>query len=354
MDGNINGKSFDFVSLLARMVGEFYKLFGSQTCDLGQQLIDTLIELIQGPCSGNQKALISAKIIDSSRDFIAGFEKPQEFLPLGFTEEEEDIDKISEFKSKFVTLLLSLLEGDLDVQKINKMANALDFNVVKDRMLAVFTIFVEKLLDESDIDIGNLNISTVNNRLIKDSFEEQITEAFELYILMQTLAANSDVAKTNMERKRFNAEQWKAYDFIRYHTGKIEIAVEGNLQSVYFPIRPACHYISEQSKKDLMQSVNRESQANKVDDLLAAAPDLIDEMIYNEGLQRSTFAITPERLQLLKDFSTALACLMNVVLFIAVERVNHFRDVYYPAWAENLIYYGGIIQGKRLTRCLNS
>ena len=103
-----------------------------------------------------------------------------------------------------------------------------------------------------------------------------------------------------------------------------------------------------------MQNVNRESQANKVDDLLAAAPDLIDEMIYNEGLQRSTFAITPERLQLLKDFSTALACLMNVVLFISVERVNHFRDVYYPAWAENVIYYGGIIQGKRLTRCLNS
>jgi hypothetical protein len=46
---------------------------------------------------------------------------------------------------------------------------------------------------------------------------------------MQTLAQNSDVAKMNLERKRFNAEQWKAYDFIRSHTGKIEIAVNGNL-----------------------------------------------------------------------------------------------------------------------------
>jgi hypothetical protein len=62
-------------------------------------------------------------------------------LPLGFAEDEEDIEKISEFKSKFVTLLLSLLEGDLDIHKINKMAGALDYVVVKDRMLAVFTVF---------------------------------------------------------------------------------------------------------------------------------------------------------------------------------------------------------------------
>jgi hypothetical protein len=76
---------------------------------------------------------------------------------------------------------------------------------------------------------------------------------------MQTLAQNSDLARLNLERKRFNAEQWKAYDFIRYHTGKIEINVHGNLQSVYFPVRPACHYISEESKKSLMENVNRES-----------------------------------------------------------------------------------------------
>jgi hypothetical protein len=62
--------------------------------------------------------LIAAKIIDSSRDFIAGFEKPQEYLPLGFGDCDEDMEKISEFKSKFVTLLLSLLEGDLDIPKV--------------------------------------------------------------------------------------------------------------------------------------------------------------------------------------------------------------------------------------------
>jgi hypothetical protein len=102
---------------------------------------------------------------------------------------------ISEFKSKFVTLLLSLLEGDLDIPKIQKMSNSLDFSVVKDRMVTVFTIFVQNLLETYEVDIKNINITTINNRLVKDSFEEQISEAFELYILMQTLAANSKLAK---------------------------------------------------------------------------------------------------------------------------------------------------------------
>jgi pyruvate dehydrogenase E1 component alpha subunit len=97
---------------------------------------------------------------------------------------EEDIEKISEFKSKFVTLLLSLLEGDLDIPKIHKMSNALDYTVVKDRMLTVFTSFAEKILEASNLDIASLTLSQVNNRLIRDSFEGSINEGFELYILM--------------------------------------------------------------------------------------------------------------------------------------------------------------------------
>ena len=58
-----------------------------------------------------------------------------------------------------MTLLLSLLEGDLDIPKIQKMSNALDYTVVKDRMLAVFTVFAERILETSDIDIAALTLS---------------------------------------------------------------------------------------------------------------------------------------------------------------------------------------------------
>lgn len=53
------------------MLSNFEKQFiNCHTCDLGQQLIDTLVEVIQGPCKMNQKRLVEAKIIDCCRDLI--------------------------------------------------------------------------------------------------------------------------------------------------------------------------------------------------------------------------------------------------------------------------------------------
>jgi hypothetical protein len=68
------------------------------------------------------------------------------------------------------------------------MSTSLDFIVVKDRMLTVFTLFAEKLLEEPVTNVLNITLSTLNNRLVRDSFEGSISEAFELFILMQTLA----------------------------------------------------------------------------------------------------------------------------------------------------------------------
>jgi hypothetical protein len=39
-----------------------------------------------------------------------------------------------------------------------------------------------------------------------------------------------------------------------------------------------------------------------------ATPDIIDEMMFNEEISRSRFAITPQRLSALKDFSTLPIC----------------------------------------------
>lgn len=56
---------------MAQMLAAYEKQYiNCQTCDLGQQLIDTLIEVIQGPCKENQRRLVEAKIIDCCRDLV--------------------------------------------------------------------------------------------------------------------------------------------------------------------------------------------------------------------------------------------------------------------------------------------
>ena len=46
-NGLVNQKSFDFISYMAQMLAAYEKQYiNCQTCDLGQQLIDTLIEVV--------------------------------------------------------------------------------------------------------------------------------------------------------------------------------------------------------------------------------------------------------------------------------------------------------------------
>lgn len=70
------------------------------------------------------------------------------------------------------------------------MANSLDFTMMKNRLLKVFTRFAIEMLELSNIVIKDLPLSKLNNRLDKDSFEGSVQEAFEIYILMHSLADN--------------------------------------------------------------------------------------------------------------------------------------------------------------------
>lgn len=148
------------------------------------------------------------------------------------------------FKQKIVTLLTSLLEGEIDIEIMNRMAFSLDFFVMKDRMLDVFTSFAMEVLGVEELDVKELSVNKLNNRLKKESFELSISEAFEIYILMHSLADSNEEAKQNIQRKTFTKDQLKAFEFIQMHMGRIEVIVDGNLQRVYFPIRPVCGYMS--------------------------------------------------------------------------------------------------------------
>ena len=54
------------------------------------------------------------------------------------------------------------------------MANGLDFTMLKNRLLKVFTRFVEKLLDKTNLVIKDLPLQKINNKLNKESFDGSI------------------------------------------------------------------------------------------------------------------------------------------------------------------------------------
>ena len=92
--------------------------------------------------------MVAAKIFDSCREFISNFERPAELEQIGIKEDDEDsIEQVQEFKNKIMTLLMSLIEGEKDFEIMQRMAQSLDMEVLKDRMLNVFKIFAENILE---------------------------------------------------------------------------------------------------------------------------------------------------------------------------------------------------------------
>jgi hypothetical protein len=81
-----------------------------------------------------------------------------------------------------------------------------------------------------------------------------------------------------------------------------------------------------------MISAERETQATKVNDLLAAVPDLIDEMNHNEELSKATIQITPARLTGLKDFSSVVGMIMNLLYVYYAARKYHFKVLDITDW----------------------
>lgn len=78
-------------------------------------MIDTLIEVVQGPCKLNQKRLVEAKIIDCCRDLISqGQQSAHELELRGFTTEAK-LEMHDLLKMNAIKLLLSIMEGPVNM-----------------------------------------------------------------------------------------------------------------------------------------------------------------------------------------------------------------------------------------------
>lgn len=71
---------------------------------------------------------------------------------------------------------------------MNRMAVSMDFGVMKERMTNVFLNFAKEILNDDNINLKDLSINKVSNKLQKTSLNSNVAEAFEIYILMHSLA----------------------------------------------------------------------------------------------------------------------------------------------------------------------
>ena len=182
-------------------------------------------------------------------------------------------------------------------------------------------------------------------RLKKDSLDGNIAEVFEIFILLHSLVDSISGADSMFHRSKFTNEQWKCFEFIKLHTGRIEIVSNNNLQRIYFPIRPVCHNLSPDTRSSFVDNVDRDTHQTKIDGLMESVPDLIDEMYHIEYLKEMPIQITPDRLTYLKDFSTFVGLMINFLFLFYAKKKMHYRELDVIDWVTDATEILGIIQG---------
>ena len=128
-------RNIDFVRYSVELFGSYIKFFNASCHELGNMLLDFMIEAIQGPCYGNQQTLSNSKILDYVKDFLNDLNANTDDLKSrGFmlnTDSREAVNKdltiIDELFTTTVKLLLSMLESNDDKKHIERIGRSVHF-----------------------------------------------------------------------------------------------------------------------------------------------------------------------------------------------------------------------------------
>lgn len=278
-DGVTLGKNFNFPTFASNMLGIYAKHSNEFTMDLGGQLIETLIEFVQGPSRGNQKALITAKVVENCRDFISNSFQENEFEGGEAENTSAESDDGDSQEKLIITLLVALLEGVPDHLVIDKMSQSLDLHLMKERMYCVYKQFVINLIKPKNTTDDNIaNITIHKDSLRMDSFDSPISEGFDIFILFQILSDNSKEMKEKLQDSEFTPCQKKAKEFFAANVGRIEILVNDVLERTYFPVLPLSRYLTRTQKDAFKSEAERTSPSTKIRSLMESSKTIIMEM----------------------------------------------------------------------------
>lgn len=326
-----SGRSFDFIHLSASFFSNYIKFVNVYCLDFGNQLLDFMIEVIQGPSLENQLNYCKNKVIDICKDFLSKFQRKIDYDRGGFFSDDEQ-EGVNNVVTKSTKLLFSLIEGPANNEIMNILSEGLDFNFLLQHLKEEFCDFVERvgvklskeenavkssniLLNTGPITLAELDLDDFSDEL-PDKFDDDFMEAFNLYTLLATLSdpainkSQGNNLKSYLENVT-DPQLLKTLNFFKMHCKSIEISFHGTIIRVYFPVHPICRFLSKNTREKFGNTVNRETPNDKIKDLANASNDFFDEMHHLAYLQKQVIVISSKRLNMLRDLSTILAFIIN-------------------------------------------
>lgn len=298
-----NVKSFDLVSETAAYLGAVHREINPSNIDAAIQTYETLAEFCQGPCTDNQQALIRTKLCQSTNHLLNA-----EFKSCSR-------ESVSLLKEAAVGTLLSLLEGNLSPSISRQMIATLDFRAIRVNMDACFTTAQQEAKSIQAQNTGWMHklLHFGKTKKTDDKVQapyESLEPAYLYYFLFCNL-----VDYDTGDRLKSILRESPNHNILNEGTGRIELVRDGRLERVYFRIPPKSNLLPRESKDELLWSIDRDNQQDKMKDFLERSEALMQEVQHRKSLLKDEkFSLLHYYKNYIDDISFALAIFINFLI----------------------------------------
>lgn len=333
-------KNVNIIDFMIDLFGAYVKFFNSSCFEVGNSILEFMMEAIQGPCEENQKQMMNSKVLDFCKDFMNDINSGKDLKSKGFTilhrgekiedskilkKSEHDHEILDDLFTNTIQFLLSLMEGNSDKGEIEIIGNNVKIEYLLKKLRETYLREIklkvmrskyskksEEFLEDITVDPDDL-AKMYNHKL----FDGEVLEAFDIFFFIQTIEDHSSTYTQTI--KRLSSKTKEAYDFFTYFCGHIELIFQSRLQKVYFVKHPATMYLNGEDKDLLMNEVRRENINEKLSDFLEGAPPLFDRMDHSFDLDKRC-GIKPKLLENVRTLAFLVACVINIYMLLIFQK----------------------------------
>lgn len=337
-----HAKSFNILAYVKELYQEYYRNLSGFSIELGIKSLDLMIEMQQGPSHANNEILLTESLVYTlfSTLYSRNTASDLDLLARGF-EFRSDEENYLELKVKASILLLGIFEkGDPESHK--NMGKYIDFKLcvrtIRDCMTTYLKQKVKYINEHSKKPRKTLEIER-DDVAIEDIWNPYLQMAMNAYMILRYLSLDEP-------REDFLPEIRQAIDevtghdskdpeiirlflyiikFLEDYTASIEIYNNktGQLSRVYFPVTVDYYYLTDETRENFSENVDRSNTQTKVADLIRRSEHLMSHMELEYFSRHRPFNLNYNKLyDSLRDVTHVVAVIIAILNVLTIHEEN--------------------------------
>ena len=294
-DQPFNSRSYNVLDDFANYLDCLVRLPCRTSSVIAIRLTALILEVLQGPCSGNQAHFTL------NTELVETLNRLNRSKVVNDCQEEEEV----KLKKSSIDILQALLEGQGDK------------SVVFEKLLSVLHLDIIQFMSKNIMQGGSSSVPGSSAELM----EEKSILKTECVVLLLTLCNFRPSLYDELGISR------RVEDIVGSGTAMIEVIWRNDIHRRFFHVPRICDYLSKSSKDNLIDKVDRSNAENKLIDFLNRSHDLYREVKHQQLLVE---------MNLSKLFNLTNKDRASWVAFIIAFVVNSILLFEYKAYGSDL------------------